>query len=233
MKSPLHILSFCFLISLLAQAQITSAQCCRPPDSLKVKGTSDSSFCVQFNSRSLDSTADSLVCDTAKTFEIQWKRLGDSLHPWNDAVKKYNGKFTYTFCDTASPCTKYQWRVRNLCIKNGDTTKSVWVSGPRITTVCDSGHLTHNQQIQNVSKLHVVKISPNPAHDKIAITGNFNGIVQISISNVRGQQVRTTISTVTNSKLLAMISLSNLDNGIYFVTISDKTDSTKLTFVKE
>ena len=221
------------LLIVIVSASFTAtlrAQCCRIPDSLKVKSVTDSSFCVQFNKDSI--RTDTSSCDTARSYELQWKLNADTLHPWNDTIKRYNGKTTITFCDTASPCTKYQWRIRNLCIKGHDTTRSSWITGPRINTTCDTGHFVRNHHMDQ-STLRNAQIIPNPAHDRIVISGNVTGIVQINISNFQGKEVMVKSVTVTNDKLNTVLNVGSLQNGIYFVTIVSKANSTKLTFMKQ
>jgi hypothetical protein len=81
--------------------------------------------------------------------------------------------------------------------------------------------------------LRNAQIIPNPAHDRIVITGNVTGIVQIHVSDIHGKEVMSKSVTVTNDKLNTILNIGSFQHGIYFVTIADKTGSTKLTFIKE
>jgi len=219
----------CFIATFFFTTQ-ASAQCCRFPDSLKIKSVFDSSFCLQWNAHI--SGVDSSGCDTARSFEVQYKPLGDTIHGWNDSIKRYNGKTTVTFCDTASPCKKYQWRVRNICVHNGDTTYSAWINGPRIVMNCDTGHLLSNHSITQL-QAHHVSITPNPATSSIVISGSYVGTVQIDIVNMNGKKVYTNTIQSVQGKLSLPITISAFDKGIYFVTVSDTKSSVKVNFIKQ
>jgi hypothetical protein len=104
--------------------------------------------------------------------------------------------------------------------------------GPRINTTCDTGHFARTRQIDH-STLRNAQIIPNPAHDRIAITGNITGIVQIQITDMHGKEVLRKSVTVTNDRLNTILPIGSLQHGIYFVTIAGTASSTKLTFIKE
>jgi hypothetical protein len=72
---------------------------------------------------------------------------------------------------------------------------------------------------------------PNPAKDNLFVSGNFEGTKSISIYNAIGQMVYTT----EQNKKQVSINTTQLENGVYFVTIKElngKTAVTTLKFIK-
>jgi hypothetical protein len=60
-------------------------------------------------------------------------------------------------------------------------------------------------------------IYPNPANDYINVSiDNYQAVKQITISNILGQNVYT-LENLTNGKII--IPVSNLDNGLYFLSL--------------
>ena len=71
---------------------------------------------------------------------------------------------------------------------------------------------------------------PNPSKDNLFISGSYEGNKIISVSNIIGEIV---IATIQNKKEV-MINTSQLENGIYFVTIKEQDGSRPITlrFIK-
>lgn len=203
----------------------TNAQCCQLPDSLKVKSITDSSFCLKWH------VSDTSHCDTAKAFQIKFRPVGDSV--WQFKKGSYNGLTTHTFCDSAKACTKYQWKVQNICIKNGDSTFTAYVAGPNFTTTCDTVlkqlPTSKNSRLQ---ELHALKVSPNPARGLITISGVFEGKVHVTVSSMIGKKMFETNIT-TQGKLNLPLNVSAFENGFYFITISNGKDVYKTNFLKQ
>ena len=221
-------LLYCVLIAFLAQALFTSAinaQCCKLPDSLKVKNITDSSFCLKWH------ISDTSHCDTAKAFQVKFRPVGDSV--WHFKKGSYGGLTTHTFCDSAKACTKYEWKVRNICIKNGDSTFTAYVTGPNFTTTCDTAHkrLTAVSNTK-LEKLHALKVTPNPARGLIVISGEFEGKVFISVSNMIGKKLYERNIT-TQGKLNLPLNVSNFQNGFYFITVTNGKGVYKTNFLKQ
>jgi hypothetical protein len=71
--------------------------------------------------------------------------------------------------------------------------------------------------------LNAVTLLPNPAKNFIQL----KGVENINISNVLGREVFT--SNVVDSK----IDTSNLNSGVYFLTIQSESSSKSIKFVKQ
>ena len=219
---------YALVLSVFALSAFTStanAQCCQLPDSLKVKSLTDSSFCVKWH------LSDTSHCDTAKAFQIKFRPVGDSV--WQFKKGSYNGASMHTFCDNAKACTKYQWKVRNICIKNGDSTFTSYVSGPDFTTTCDTAH--KQLAVSSTSKAqeqHALKVIPNPARGLMVISGVFKGKVHVTVSSMTGKRMYETTIT-TQSKLNVPLNVSAFQNGFYFITVSDGKEIYKANFLKQ
>ena len=217
MKSKLlYYLVLVFCMQALFSSTV-NAQCCKMPDSLKVKSITDSSFCLQWNAN------DTSRCDTAKAWQIRYKRPSSTV--WKNFKGSYNGAKTHTFCDTVKSCTEYKWQVRNICIHSGDSTFSDWVPGSNFTIKCDTAHKALSE------KLHALKVTPNPTTGLIVVSGLFEGKVHITVSSMIGKKIYET-TIVTQGKLSIPLNLSEFENGFYFVTVSDGKEILKANFLK-
>ncbi|MBG9375874.1 T9SS type A sorting domain-containing protein [Panacibacter sp. DH6] len=205
---------FC-IISLNTNAQ---TGCCPSPDSLMVTSVTDSSFCVKWKIK------DTIGCDTPKLGQLQYRAVGAAV--WTRVNVTYSGSATYAVkCDTATSCTKYQWRVRNLCI-HGDTTYTNWITGQRFATKCDTSIFRKNIN---------VKIIPNPAADNILLEGiNLSmSKAKVTISSMSGNIRYQQLHLVTGEHLRLPINISNWEDGVYFVTISDGKENYRYSFIKQ
>ena len=74
------------------------------------------------------------------------------------------------------------------------------------------------------------KLYPNPAKEDLFISSNYEGNKIIAISNIVGEVVYTTIQ---NKKEIS-INTSQLENGVYFVSIKEQSGTTPITlkFIK-
>lgn len=225
---PKHFLSFALLVSACtlfsATATAQSDSCCAKPDSLKVTVLTDSSFCVSWKIRDSSNCA-----DTLKAGVVQWKIFGTS--GWETKVIKYSaGQWYATFCDSARPCTKYSWRVKNACkTRNGDTTYSAYVNGPSFPTLgCDTSKPAGKYALN-------VQASPNPVHGMVLISGQYerNTMLTVSILSSKGYLVLTKQVLPSAGKFSTQINLANFEKGLYFINVSDGATVRKLTILKE
>jgi hypothetical protein len=220
---------YIFLLSsfiLIFTASHLSAQCCNPPDSLKLRSVTDSSFCVQW----LVNNTPGCI-DTSRSFTIEYRPVNTTT--WTIVSGAYHGETLHIFCDTASPCTKYQWKVRNICIHNGDTTITDWVSGPKFNTGCDSGKSQMNANVNAQTQNAAISIKPNPARNNVLLSGYFKGTVKITITNMNGKKIFETNISTLNGKLNLPINVVNFEKGIYFVNVFDGKNTIKINFLKE
>jgi hypothetical protein len=159
-------------------------------------------FCVTWKSNS-DST-----CLAPQGFEIEWKLYGTTL--WTDDTVNHPHGNTISFCDSTDTCGLYVWRVRTIC---NDSTFSSWVDGDKFTMPCPGGRLMTTQNLS---------ISPNPASNKITISGNNikPGPVKISIVNIAGKSVfEKQIDLQPKNQLREELFINGWQKGIYFVSI--------------
>jgi len=222
----IYFLSAFLLFSVLSLG-ILDAQCCQPADSLKVRSVTDSSFCVQWL------VNNSALCrDTARFFTVEYRPV--NMPAWTMVSGTYHTEALHIFCDTATPCTKYQWRVRNVCVHNRDTIITAWVNGPKFTTDCDSGK-SHAKATANLwlQTAHQLTVKPSPAQDHILVSGDFDKAVRVTITNINGEKKFDKSVVMQDGKLTLSISIINFRKGVYFVTIVDGITTLKRMFLKE
>lgn len=218
-----------FLNSFSAHA--LSDSCCSKPDSLSIKGVTDSGFCVKWKIK------DSTLCDTPRAGVIQWRIVGGSP-VWNTAVVYYSsGQKFASYCDTGSACRTYQWRVKSACLQNnGDTTFSSFVNGPNFTLSCRPFRSIIQQSSQKGSSGTLyIKATPNPVHDIISISGEYNGTGKmiVTILNNQGIAVYLKEVEVQGGKFKVTVNASRFDKGLYFIHGSDGQITTRLVIMKE
>jgi hypothetical protein len=100
-----------------------------------------------------------------------------------------------------------------------------WEGEPnRIANIADADVATNdtwNNAIED-NQLAEIQLFPNPFNNAITLT-NLEHATQIAISNMLGQQVLN----VNVDELTETISTANLNNGIYFITITDTNNNTR------
>lgn len=215
-----------FAIFFLTCTTITSAQsCCPLPDSLSVTQVTDSSFCIKWKVK------DSAACNNPYGAILVYRPTTSTN--WTTKRIKYDSvtKF-YSYCDTLTGCLKYQWRLRNVCIQNGDTTFTEYMKGPNFNAGCDT--LMVAKKIQSGAN-GSVQIFPNPVKHTINLTGAFAGAarVKLTVTDLQGVIKIQKVVSVQNKKFRESIDAAALKQGAYFLTISDGTRFIKQSFIKE
>lgn len=170
---------------------------------------------------------DSAKCDSARGYQIQYKKTTSPT--WHGKSKLYPAGAQYeTYCDTAAPCTNYQWRIRNVCVKNGDTTFSAFVNGPNFKTRCDSGKAKK-------STVSNIKISPNPVYNKTIIKAYFEGAksLRVNISDIYGNKIYEKFLSIVNGKLELPVETGRFNKTMYYVTITDGETVQRASFMKK
>jgi hypothetical protein len=173
---------------------------------------------------------DSLHCDSAKAFQIQYRPSGTII--WTTVTRYYSSSDSlYVFCDTGRACVTYQWRVRNICLHNGDTLFTPYVSGPNFTLACF--FTKHAYDNTDLIKTHSLSLTPNPVTSAVLITGVYTGSVHIDIVNLNGKKVFSQTARTEGGRLSLQVNTGAFDKGIYFVNISDGISTAKENFIKE
>lgn len=145
-KAAALIVLFAFSTSIQAQDS-----CCKKPDSLRVVSVTSTQFCVSWIIKPVTPPCDSVVSST-----IHYRKVGIDI--WTtQTITLSHGQQSVLFCAAASPCTQYEWEVKNDC-KRGDSVivSSAWVSGPNFTTPCDTASCCNTPD-----SLKVVSLSAN------------------------------------------------------------------------
>jgi len=227
MKSNIFIaLSLCFSFALFtSNSAKAQSGCCPLPDSLTVTSVTDSSFCVKWR------ISDSIHCDTPKAAILVYRPIGAAN--WTTVRIFYgSGQVFGTSCDSITSCLKYQWKVRNVCIKNGDTTFTDYVKGPNFTANCDTTLFVKNASKSGSSSLQVF---PNPAHTSITLKGSFESAskVKVIITDMQGNSKLQREVSLVNGVLHMSFDAVTWNKGVYFITISDGKKTIKQNFIKE
>jgi len=121
--------------------------------------------------------------------------------------------FTNTYCDTLTVDS-----LGNIVYKGINTGFSLQTTTPTILT-----------GLENTSATNSIHLQPNPAQDKITISGVNSELKNFVLLNAVGQQVNS--GSFINKQ--NTIDISDLSNGIYIIKLSDKTgNSFNQKFIK-
>jgi len=218
-KTFTFICSISFLFFFSVNTLKAQTVCCPLPINLVADSVSSNFFCVRWR------VTDSVACDTPHAGTLQYKPVGTTT--WTTVQVSYSYPYFYaTKCDTAMPCTKYQWRVRNKCVTSDSTVNTAWVAGPRFTTNCDS---------TDPRTAGAVHIYPNPARNSITVNVAFPQTteVKIVVADVHGNQKLQKEVMLLNNVLRMPVDISTWNKGIYFITIIEGKRNTRYSFIKE
>jgi hypothetical protein len=207
-----------FLFNNFAKAQ---SHCCPLPDSLSVTSVTDSSFCIKWKVR------DTIPCDTPYGAILIYRPISSTN--WSTKKIKYDSVTKYySYCDTLTACLKYQWKLRNVCIRNGDTTFTDYVKGPNFNAACDS----LGKAKTNYTNLQVF---PNPAHNTVTLKGKLENAtkVNVTVSDIHGNRKFEKELILNNGAIQLSFDAGSWNKGVYFITVSDGKKSIKQNFVKE
>ncbi|MFA6200380.1 MAG: M6 family metalloprotease domain-containing protein [Bacteroidales bacterium] len=84
-----------------------------------------------------------------------------------------------------------------------------------------------NNSLTDVDLNLDMKLYPNPSNGNITITSSFTQPVQLRVVNSLGQSIKSETSYISNKTL----DLSNVENGIYLITISANGKQTTKTLI--
>ncbi len=170
-------------------------------------------------------------CTPTNTSQLQWTGNACAL---NYEVKIRNvtaGTVWVPYTSVAAsfllptiPGNVYQWKVRSQCINAAGTiTNSAWSPNNNFTALaCRSGD--DENLTQETSSL---EIYPNPATNELTIVA-FSDDAKITIMDISGKIVLEE-NMVNYTKV---ISIAQLNNGIYFIKIESGARSEIKKFVK-
>lgn len=219
-------LGLCFSLFLLVHHSAKAQSgCCPTPDSLTVTSVTDSNFCVRWR------ISDTIGCNRPKGAFLAYRPVLSAV--WKTVKITYDSTQQYaTFCDTLTACLKYTWKVRNVCINNGDTTFTEYVKGPNFTADCDSLTFAKSAVLNGSNKM---QIFPNPVRNTVTVKGTFASVskVKVVITDLQGNAKLQREVLLVNGVLQASFDAAGWNKGAYFVTISDGKKTIKQNFIKE
>ncbi len=110
---------------------------------------------------------------------------------------------------------------------------SVCVTDMNGCVTCDSVMVAFTTAVSEKNKIDIISIYPNPASSIVNIDVELGAVSssEISITNILGEQLFA--ETIAETKTLKKaIPVSNLANGIYFITVKTKQGKSVQKFVK-
>lgn len=226
MKFKNSLLKLVFLISVaLIQHNFSEAQdsCCHPPDSLKVVLLTATNFCVSWH------TNDSTMCDSAIGAVLQYRPVGFRF--WITAnIIYYPGTHTYTYCDSAFPCTNYEWQVKTICGDSNNVHYTSFVTGPGFKTLCPTDF--SSRSIKNNPLCFL--IIPNPATNQVMIVTDESTVQKslISITDATGIKYYQEQRVLENKRSNILIDISRLKPGLYFIKLESSKAVSVKSFIK-
>jgi hypothetical protein len=199
----------------------TNAQCCAVPHNLKIKSFTDTFFCVEWLAR------DTAQC-ISSGFEVQYRQISQAQ--WTSKLRPSHGDSLYFYCDTASNCKRYQWRVRSICHKNTGIQYAAWQNGPIFSLPCNS--INSKPNVGSETSSSYLSVTSDASHNRILINGNFWGNIKLSISRSDGKIVFNKTIAAGNKHLQTSIDISSFAKGVYFISAESGLKKLRKTFIK-
>ncbi len=185
---------------------------CPKPRNLTSTGISSTSAIVNWNNS-----------PDAISYQVRYKK-GGTLS-WMYTTSATNSK-TLTGLLTN---TSYQWQVRSKCASS----PAVWSGWTSTRTFQTSLRNSDDSQFSSEKRKTELNVFPNPAHQTVTI--NFNAendlAYQLSLINITGQLVETTVLLPEDGIAEATLDISNKAPGLYTIIITNGSEIEKTKLV--
>ncbi|NCP91300.1 MAG: T9SS type A sorting domain-containing protein, partial [Flavobacteriales bacterium] len=137
------------------------------------------------------------------------------------------GSITFTIPEGTAPSASLTGQLNYKINIELKTSTFDWLAGAYPATPINL--TTAALSVDDISKnLQNVSIFPNPTNDVIQLKGiENNTISQVSIVNILGKKVYAS-SKISNSK----IDVSQLNSGIYILTLTSENNQKRMKFIK-
>jgi hypothetical protein len=200
------------------------------------------------NAQSIEFTSDVTTAEIGKTIKVDFKYTiptngyifcginllndwtyvsyvgGGELSPAT-AGTDVTGSITFTIPEGTTPSSSLTGQLNYKINIELKTSTFDWLAGAYPATPIN---LTAASLSTTNFEKDLISVFPNPANDKIQLKGiENNQISQVSIVNVLGKKVFATSNLKNNS-----IDISNLNAGIYILSISSENSQKRIKFIK-
>jgi hypothetical protein len=200
------------------------------------------------NAQSIEFTSDISTAEIGKTIKVDFKYTVAAdgyifcginlLNDWTyvsyvgggelspaPAGTDVTGSITFTIPEGTTPSSSLTGALNYKINIELKTSTFDWLAGAYPATPIN---LTAASLSTNDFEKDLISVFPNPANDILQLKGMENTkISQVSISNVLGKKVLSTSEIKNNS-----IDISNLNPGIYMISISSENSEKRIKFIK-
>ena len=200
------------------------------------------------NAQSIEFTSDISTAEIGKTIKVDFKYTVAAdgyifcginlLNDWTwvsyvgggdlspaPAGTDVAGSITFTIPEGTTPSSSLTGQLNYKINIELKTSTFDWLAGAYPATPIN---LTAASLSTNNFEKDLISVFPNPANDLLQLRGIENTkISQVSISNVLGKKVFATSNLKNNS-----IDISNLNAGIYILSISSENSQKRMKFIK-
>ncbi|WP_445748917.1 T9SS type A sorting domain-containing protein [Polaribacter sp.] len=200
------------------------------------------------NAQSIEFTSDISTAEIGKTIKVDFKYTVAAdgyifcginlLNDWTwvsyvgggdlspaPAGTDVAGSITFTIPEGTTPSSSLTGQLNYKINIELKTSTFDWLAGAYPATPIN---LTAASLSTNNFEKDLISVFPNPANDLLQLRGIENTkISQVTISNVLGKKVLATSNLKNNS-----IDISNLNAGIYILSISSENSQKRMKFIK-
>ena len=242
LSGPLHITYFEEILPILLSEHGTN-----PPYNFSYSGNVTQLVYSMAGAFSPDPSANPPIqfpVNTGGTIETNVLKKWESHNPINQ-IREWKGSpvmAVFTYCGEldefklAKPnqmfsdsLDKYHLPHTYVQDPNGDHVNSLTTSLLQginfLYQVMDTANINLSTKVAQIRESNTVSVYPNPASERIYITGNSKSVVQVAFYNLSGQ-----VMMLRNINPEGGIDISNLPKGVYIVSLMN-TDRLK-TFVR-
>ena len=170
------------------------------------------------------------ISTTATTANLSWSDQGANMYkvkykcvscPSPVQTKTVTGGNYNTTLHNLTPCAIYRWKVIHRC------------DGVRYASPVSAPFLTAGCRLGEVPGADILDVYPNPASEKLNVTYYAweDSEAKITVHDLIGRMVFEDAVELAEGNSLVELSLSDFENGIYLLTLSDGVETSIKKFM--
>ena len=143
-------------------------------------------------------------------------------------VEKSNNGRAFDYLTTINATNS----INNNSYSTIDSKLAKGVTYYRLKMMDKTGLYRYSNVVIVKEESELVKVIPNPAKELIEVSyGKLNSMANVKIYSVEGQLVLTSIAPANSTKTI--INIASLSKGMYFLSLEDRLNSSRIIFMKE
>jgi hypothetical protein len=231
-----------YMLTLIyASVSITGPNGFCPGDTIALNATGNN---LDTYSWSNGDTTSSILVSAAGTYSVAITTTAGCTASSSVNITAYTAPnpvitFSSPVISTTTTFASYQWLLNGAPVSGATAQQyTVLQNGNYSVVVTNANGCSDTSAAYNITDLAMnetqagaLHVYPNPADDVVNIAGNGLSEAAISVRNATGQDVNVTVIQRTADS--ALIDISALNNGLYFLFISNEAGTARVALIKQ